>query len=102
MALYKVVERNAILITIPLGEGKIQNFYRTYNTPLVAWLLINGCTIAKTTLEGNSAVFYLINVEESMVDAWHSGGARGNVTEYYRSYKSLLEQIKGLVVNGKA
>lgn len=101
MAIYKVLESNAILMNIPLGEDKIQNFYRTYNTPLVAWLLINGCTIARINLEGSSAVFYLTNVKETIVEKWHNGTALGNVTEYYRSYRSLLEQIKGLVANGK-
>jgi hypothetical protein len=53
-------------------------------------------------LEGSSAVFYLTNVKEELVQDWHNGGAQGNVTEYYRSYKSLLEQIKDLVKHGKS
>jgi hypothetical protein len=82
------------------GRDKIKN-YRTFNTPLVAWLLTEGCEIAEIKLEGSSAVFYLTNVSEELVQDWHNGGAQGNVTEYYRSYKALLEQIKDLVKSGK-
>lgn len=74
-------------------EDKI---FRTYNTPLVAWLLINGCSIRTIKLEGNSAVFYLTKPNNGLVDQWTDGSASGNITEFYRSYRTLLEQVMGL------
>lgn len=61
---------------------------------------MNGCKVACIKLEGKSAVFYLEKLHNGLVDEWKAGFASGNVTEYYKSYKSLLEQVKELMRNG--
>jgi hypothetical protein len=70
--------------------------YRTYNTPLVAWLLLNNIPYPEMKLEGKSVVFYFKNPDEKVLKEWQSGIAIGNCADFYHTYTNLLKTVNEL------
>ncbi len=77
------------------------DFYTTSDTPLAAWLLINGIKRVSTDFKANPVVFVFdsrgqdaYNKVNDLIFQWDSGIAVGNCNSFYKSYRTLIHEMK--------
>lgn len=74
--------------------------YKTKNTPLSAWLILQKCKLLTVEKDGNRSYFYFRDTPalRDAVELWKSGKPLGDTRGFYEAYRKVLEMVKN---NGK-
>lgn len=76
----------------------VKPFYETSDTPLAAWLYINGIPKPQVNKLVKPAIFLFDNSEQSRINdlifAWDSGSATGNCMAFYKAYRMFIHILK--------
>lgn len=78
-----------------MENNKMETF-RTPDTALAAWLFLSGIPLISIDKGKNCKIFSFSDSPElqELVTRYVTGSAKGNIVNYYRSYKALLAKIK--------
>lgn len=72
--------------------------FRTSDTPLASWLIINGIKLQSANTAINPTVFIFADADSErlndLVFQWEGGNAVGNCNSFYRTYRSLVHKLK--------
>lgn len=76
----------------------IENEYRTHDTPLAAYLLLEGFQLERIEYMGEKATFVFAGAQADgfyrAILQYHAGLAQGNIVSYYSVYRHLVRRIK--------
>lgn len=77
---------------------RLQDYFRTSDTSLAAWLVVSNVRLVKTDNEIYPTIFYFEepvngNLEDIKLQ-WESGVAFGNCSAFYKTYRYLVRQVK--------
>lgn len=71
----------------------------TSDTPLAAWLIINGIQLHGVNNSVMPSEFAFSGSDQEKLDdlifQWDGGNATGNCTSFYKTYRSLVHKLKG-------
>lgn len=83
-----------------MKRTKSNNTYSTTDTPLAAYLIIEGFPLQSITYEGKRAIFHFEKNVMNSVRLYMSGDAIVNLSKYEYTRKQLLNQINRWHDNG--
>jgi len=77
---------------------KVKPVYETSDTPLAAWLYINGIAKPKVNKAVKPSIFQFKNTDNNrlndLIFEWDSGQARGDCLAFYRAYRMFIHILK--------
>jgi len=73
--------------------------FKTSDTSLAAWLIINGVKLHGFNNSINPAEFTFTGSDQEelndLIFQWDGGNAVGNCNSFFKTYRSLLHRLKG-------
>lgn len=73
--------------------------FKTSDTPLAAWLIVNGIKLSNINNSDNPTEFIFSSSEQErlndLIFQWDGGNAVGNCNSFYKTYRSLVHKLKG-------
>ena len=73
--------------------------FRTSDTPLAAWLIVNGIKLHSVNNSINPTEFAFTGSDQEklndLIFQWDGGNAVGNCNSFYKTYRSLVHKLKG-------
>lgn len=75
------------------------DIYETSDTALAAWLISNQIKLSSIDKLSNPVIFKFDAIKNAelndLIFAWNSTIAEGNCYQFYKTYRSLIHNIKG-------
>ena len=81
-----------------LHDQNQSNTFSTPDTALASWLIISGIDNYKTDKSQNPIVFIFPDSDgtiTNLMQKYERGIAVGNIRAFFKTYKSLLKELKG-------